>query len=112
MKIDFEGCYEEWAEVLVEALLPHFNIPDHEEHETELSVEEMDERGIYLGYEYYDEEDGYDEARVWIRYWIDQTWPTFCVSYCLYNEEDEDIERGACKIVMRRGKGKCIPLVD
>ena len=120
MKIDYSGCYEEWSEILVKEILSHLNIPDHKEFETELCVEEMSEKCIDIFYEYYDEvagceeeECGYNDGRICIRYWIDEEWPSFCVSYMVYDEFDDErkmLDEGAYKIVKRRGKGKCIPL--
>ena len=123
MKIDLSGCYEEWAEVFVNELLSRLDIPDHKLCETELYVEEMDEKEIDIAFEYFDENlgDGEDEEekggygfrRIRIRYWIDQEWPSFCVSYHAFEDTDgARIEHGegAYKIVKRRGKAKCIPL--
>lgn len=123
MKIDMSECYEEWAEVLVEEILSHLDIPDHKTCETELYVSEMDEREIDIEFEYFDEslgdeddEGGFDSRRIRIRYWIDQVWPSFCVSYCAFEDASggRRIEHGegAYQIVKRRGKGKCIPLED
>lgn len=126
MKIDMSECYEEWALVFLAELLPRLNIPDHKKYETDLYVEEMDEKEIDIFFEYFDpelaeegddllEEGGWDERRIRIRYWIDQEWPSFCISYQAFEdavggriEHDE----GAYKIVSRRGKGKCIRLDD
>ena len=68
-----------------------------------------------MSYEFYDEtwedgEGGYDSRSIWIRYWIDQEWPNFCVSYFLYDEDDHRLDEGAYKIVKRFGKGKCVPI--
>lgn len=118
MKLDYYGCYDEWSEVLVKEVLGHGHIPDDKTHETEVVVTEMDDRGIYMSYEYFTppEEDGdcggWDTKSVWIRYWIDQEWPYFCVSYFLYSEDNEQLEEGAYQLVYRRGKGKCIPIED
>ena len=126
MKIDMSECYEEWALVFLAELLPRLNIPDHKKYETDLYVEEMDEKEIDIFFEYFDhelaeegddllEEGGWDERRIRIRYWIDQEWPSFCISYQAFEdavggriEHDE----GAYKIVSRRGKGKCIRIDD
>ena len=122
MKIDFGGCYEEWALVFLQEILPQLNIPDHKTYETELYVADMDEREIDIEFEYFDErlaeeedeEGGYDSRRIRIRYWIDQEWPSFCISFRAF-EDTADGERidhfeGAYKIVKRCGKGKCIPI--
>ena len=120
MKIDYYGCYDEWSEVLVKEVLEHGHIPDDKMYETEAVVTEMDDRGIYISYEYFnkdiepDEEGGepggWEDGSVWIRYWIDQEWPHFCVSYFLYSEDNERLEEGAYQLVYRRGKGKCVPI--
>ena len=124
MKIDMSECYEEWAEVLVKEILSHLNIPDHKTYDTELCVQEMDEREIDIEFEYFDEslaededeEGGYDSRRIRIRYWIDQEWPSFCVSYHAFEDTPDggriEHDEGAYKIVKRRGKGKCIPIED
>ena len=124
MKIDLSECYEAWAEVLVEEILSHLDIPDHKTYETELCVQEMDEREIDIYFEYFDENldeggeeerGGWDSRTIRIRYWIDQEWPSFCVSYHAFEKTaDGCIEHddGAYKIVTRRGKAKCIPIQD
>ena len=122
MKIDMSGCYESWAEVFLKEVLCNLDIPDHPHYETELYVDEMDEKEIDIAFEYFDEklgdgedeEGGYDFRRIRIRYWIDQEWPTFCVSYQAFEDTADggriEHDEGAYKIVMRRGKGKCIPI--
>lgn len=124
MKIDMSGCYEEWALVFLKEVLSHLDIPDHDTYETKLYVDDMDEREIDIEFEYFDEsladgedeEGGYDSRRIRIRYWIDQEWPSFCVSYRAFEDTTDggriEHDEGAYKIVMRRGKGKCIPIDD
>ena len=56
MKIDMSEYYEEWALVSLAELLPRLNIPDHKKYETDLYVEEMDEKEIDIFFEYFDHE--------------------------------------------------------
>lgn len=118
MKIE---CYgEKWVEVLVKEILGHCNIPDSKKYEANVSMTDMDGKYIYLYYEFFDETlepydegdepGGWNESSMAIRYWIDQEWPRFCLSYCLFDENHEEIEDGAYELVYRRGKGKCVPI--
>jgi hypothetical protein len=118
MKIELDECYEEWAEVLVKEILAHLDIPDHKEFETELYVQEMDEQELDIAFEYFDKSldgGGWEFRTIRIRYWIDQQWPSFCVSYHAFEDTDDgriEHDEGAYQIVFRRGNGKCIPIAQ
>jgi hypothetical protein len=111
MTVKFLDCEDAWMVPFVKEMATHIKVP---EGQTTVEVYEIDERGMNIRLETVTgvDEDGYEtgeEIYAYLRYWVDETWPKFCVSYCLYVEEEER-ERGAYQIKGYRNKGKCIPI--
>lgn len=126
MKIEYEVCCDDWAEVLIEEILIRLDDPSKQ---LNVYIGEMTERDIPITIEAFinkDDECFYYKRDIVLRYWIDEEFPSFCVSYWLYEDvlkehirtdgttyeefEHVDIESGAYKIVNRHGKSKCIPI--
>lgn len=126
MKIEFENCCDDWAEALIEEILTRLDDPSKH---LNVYIGEMTERDIPITIEALINEDDecFDYMRnIVLRYWIDEEFPSFGVSYWLYEDvlkehiradgttytrqEHVDIESGAYKIVKRRGKSKCISI--
>lgn len=113
LTIEYSDCPDQWMYPFIDEIISHIELPDKE---IFLDVFEITERSIDMSLEIIaeddtDEDEECGEFYVHLRYWIDEEWPDFCVSYCLYIDEDEK-ENGAYQIVQKYGKGKCIPIED
>lgn len=114
LTITFSACEDEWMCPLVEEVLSHLDLPD--EKETNLDIYDIDDRGMTMMFETYigTDKDGDEEYNVfygYLRYWIDEEWPDFCVSYDFYIDDVEK-DSGAYQIVRQDGEDKCIPIED
>lgn len=117
LTIEYLNCEDAWMRPLVDEVISHMELPDNE---TTVEIYDIDERGMTMRFEIITgiDKDGYeecDEIYAYLRYWVDEQWPDFCVSYCLYRDDENSIgktkiEDGAYKIVNKNGKGKCIPI--
>ena len=115
MKFDFSKSYEEWANVLITELVSHLNIHDHKKYEAKVEVCSMDTDRILVRYKCFvenmnEEKIRYVDAFFRISYWIESVWPSFCVSYMLYDSDYDLVEDGVYQLMYTDGEGKCIPL--
>ena len=111
VNIKFLECEDAWMIPFIDELVSHIEFPNGE---TTFEIYEIDERYMRICIETVTgtDENGYEigeECYAYLRYWIDEIWPEFCVSYCLYIEGEEK-ERGAYQIVHCCGQGECIPI--
>ena len=107
----YDCCPDEWMIPFIEELLSHIELPNKE---TILNIYEIDERGISMQFESIegsdlDDEEDEDCIEAYIRYWIDEIWPDFCVSYQFYFDGN-DVDEGGYRIVRQNGEDKCISI--
>ena len=111
VNIKFLECEDAWMIPFIDELVSHIEFPNGE---TTFEIYEIDERFMRICIETVTgiDENGYEigeECYAYLRYWIDEIWPKFCVSYRFYIEGEEK-ERGAYQIVHCCGQGECIPI--